>query len=253
MNTSSALLLIYALTTVANASVPASVEVAASHFEDANASASGRVLSPVGLFPIWENTGTVLRHGQIYVGSQLIGFGLVDRLQVGTHPIRDAMHTPNLHAKLLLLDEPQLQVAAHAELMWMIEGASESFTVSNFASRLSTGDGIWVAPLGVTATLAPTRNVFLHVTTTAQGVASKALPAAQVTLGVSGQLEWRVFQHHAISVHAAQVGLLQPDYTQVAASYRYQRWIFEGSLGYARRIYRDGGQGFPIAALGVEL
>ncbi len=256
MNAPSVLLLIHALTASAAATpVEAPAElVVSSYFEDLRASASGRVLSPFGLFPIWENTAEVLGHGQVYVGSHLLGVGLGDRLHIGTHPIRNAMVTPNLHAKVLLLDRPQLRVAAHVEVLWMTQGASNAFTVSNFASRLSTFENAWwVAPVGVTATVAPMRTLFVHVTTTAQGVASKALSKPQATFGVSAQLEWRPFAHHAFVVHAAEVGFHRHDFAMVGASYRYQRWIIEGSIGYARRFYRDGAQGFPVAALGVEL
>ena len=258
MNASSVLLILHALTTsvaAVSAPAPAPVErVDSSWFEDKGASSSGRALSPFGLFPIWENTATVLGHGQVYLGSHLLGVGLGDRLQIGTHPVRDVMFTPNLHAKFLVFERPRLRVAAHAEVLWMTQGASQAFTVSNFVSRLSTVENaFWVAPLGVTASIAPMRGLFVHVTTTAQGVTSKALPEPQVTFGVSAQLEWRPFEHHAFTFHAAEVGLHRHDYALVGASYRYQRWIFEGSIGYARRFYRDGGQGFPIAALGVEL
>ena len=74
-----------------------------------------------------------------------------------------------------------------------------------------------------------------------------------MTFGLSAQLEWRPFHHHAFALHATEVGLTAHDYTEVAASYRYQRWIFEGSLGYAVRVYRDGISPFPMAAVGVEL
>jgi len=246
------LLLLHALAVSGvEGSAPTQPVGAPSQFRNLSASASGRVLSPVGLFPIWENTAEVLDEGRFYLGSNLVGVGLPGRVQVGLHPLRAVSQIPNLHAKVLLLQRDRLQLAAHVELLAILDGASDAFSFSNFTARLT--HATWVAPVGASATWSPVEWLFLHFTGTAQAVTAQVLSEPQVVFGASARAEFRPFLHHAFVVHAAEVGFFRHDFWNAGASYRYQRWIFEGSVGLELRRYRDGFQAFPVAALGVEL
>jgi hypothetical protein len=122
--------------------------------------------------------------------------------------------------------------------------------------------------VGVTGTWAPRKNLYLSVTTVAQILASHSLPGPQATMAVNAQLEWSVFKHHSLVLHAGDMGLahmgggvlLDPtkddlDYWQVGPSYRYHRWIIDASIGVVYRKYEDAVRPLPVpnASLGIAL
>jgi hypothetical protein len=228
----------------------------ASSFHDESVSASGQVLSPFGLFPIIENTGAVLRSGEAYVGSLFLGVGLGGRFQIGTNPEVLWFKTPNLSAKFLLVERPRFLLAAHLETM-LLTKESAFFDVSNFYSRIDPS-GLWLTPVGVTGTWAPIKDLYLSVTTVAQVVTLHNLASPQAVMAANAQLEWSVFKHHALVLHAGDMGLAHKndlDYWQVGPSYRYHRWIIDASIGVVYRKYVEAvrPQPVPNASLGIAL
>jgi hypothetical protein len=92
----------------------------------------------------------------------------------------------------------------------------------------------------------------------AQILASHTLSDPQATMAVNAQLEWSVFKHHSLVLHAGDMGLAHTndlDYWQVGPSYRYHRWIVDASIGVVYRKYMDADRPVPVpnASLGIAL
>lgn len=221
--------------------------------EGASAGMSPR-MAPVGLYPLWENTAHVLGHERLYVGTQAVELGLLDRVQLGGRPMSFVFRTPNLHAKVSLLRNERLSIAAHAEALVFLPGASEAFTSSNYVSRLDTRDvTLIVVPVGATASFSPVSWFQLHGTATVMGTFGNEVYEGRATVGASLVAQLLVGKHHAFSTHVGEMGFWNHDFTLVGASYRFRvRW-FEAQLGYFYRFTPDGGQSSPLLSLGAYL
>ncbi|WNG46985.1 hypothetical protein F0U60_24785 [Archangium minus] len=211
-------------------------------------------LTPLGLYPLWENTGHVLGHGRLYVGTQSVEIGLLDRVQLGGRPFSFVFRTPNVHAKVSLLRNERLSIAAHAEALVFLPGSSEAFTSSNYVSRLDTRDvTLTVLPVGATASFTPVPWFQLHGTATVMGTFGNEVYVGRATVGASLVAQLLVREHHAFSTHVGEMGFWNHDFTLIGASYRFRiRW-FEAQLGYFYRFMPDGGQSSPLLSLGAYL
>ncbi len=220
-------------------------------FFQPEASASGRTAPTVGLFPLWENTGVVLGHGRFALATNQLGAGMGDRAQISVNPMRFAFRTPNLGFKAALLSTKQLRLAASADLIWLLPGASDAFSTSNISSRISEGrTDKFIAPLAVSSSFALAQTVTIHLTVT--GLVTYArLPDAW--LGLSGVCEWRPLLHHSISLHLTEVGFWRHDFVQFGGSYRFQQGIFEARLGVSYQLLADGSILMPAFSVGIEL
>jgi hypothetical protein len=214
--------------------------------------APASILTP--LYPLWEGTGRVLAHRRLYLGSSHLELGLLDRVQVGVHPVSFLFRTPNVHAKLRLLERGPLSVAAQAELNVFLPGASEAFVSSNYVSRLdNTGLTVTVVPVGVAATYAVSPWLYLHATGTLAGIFDNGPLQERVVPGLTLVAEALALQHHSLFAHLGEVGFWEHDQAVVGLSYRYHRGWFEARLGYVYRFMKDGSQGSPLLALGAFL
>jgi hypothetical protein len=214
--------------------------------------APASILTP--LYPLWEGTGRVLAHRRVYLGSSHLELGLLDRAQVGVHPVSFLFRTPNVHAKLRLLERGPLSVAAQAELNVFLPGASEAFVSSNYVSRLdNTGLTVWVVPVGASATYEVRPWLYLHATGTLAGIFDNGPLSERVVPGLTLVAEALALRHHSLFAHLGEVGFWEHDQAVVGLSYRYRRRWFEARLGYVYRFMRDGTQGSPLLALGAYL
>ncbi len=210
--------------------------------------------APTPLYPLWEGTGRVLRHRQLYLGSSHLALGLFDRAQVGVHPVSFLFRTPNLNAKLQLLERGPLSVALQAELVVFLPGASESFVSSNYVSRLdNTGLRVTVVPVGVAASYAVSSWLNLHTTATLAGIFDNGPLQERVVPGLSLVAEALALEHHSVLAHLGEVGFWDHDQAVLGVSYRYRRAWFEARLGYFYRFMEDGNQGSPLLSLGAYL
>lgn len=206
------------------------------------------------LYPLWENTGQVLPHRGLYLGTSNSEFGLFDVAQIGVRPLSFIFRTPNVHAKVRLLTRERLSVAAHAEVDVFLPGASEAFTSSNYISRLDTRDILLtVVPVGATASYEVQPWLYLHGTVTLMGIFDDGPYQNRVVLGTNLVAELLALQHHSVCIHLGEVGYWNHDFNMLGASYRYRRKWFELQLGYFYRFFREGRQTNPMIALGVYL
>ncbi|ADO68911.1 uncharacterized protein STAUR_1107 [Stigmatella aurantiaca DW4/3-1] len=206
------------------------------------------------LYPLWENTGFLLPHRGLYVGSSQAELGLFDVAQVGVHPLFFVFRTLNAHAKVRLLSDERLSVAAHAEVLVFLPGAGEAFVSSNYVSRLDTSDSLLtVVPVGATASYALTSWLYLHGTATVMGMLDHGPFENRAVLGTTGVAEVLALQHHSVSLHLGEVGFWNHDFASLGGSYRYRRSWFELKLGYFYRFMEDGRQGSPLLAVGAYL
>lgn len=208
----------------------------------------------IALYPLWESTGRVLGHGRLHLGTASADVGLLDVFQVGVRPTPFLFRTPNLHVKLRLLERAGLVVAAHAELLVFLPGASEAFTSTNYVSRVDTRDAaLPVLPLGISATWRPRRWLALHGTASALATFASGPYVGGVTPGATAVAEALVHPNHALSLHVGEVGFWAHDFALVGASYRFRHAWLEAQLGYFYRFTRDGAQGSPLISLGAYL
>jgi hypothetical protein len=206
------------------------------------------------MYPLWENTGYVLGHRSLYLGTSDAEIGLFDVAQVGTHPLSFLFRTLNVHGKVRLLSTERLSVAAHAEVLVFLPGSSEAFVSSNYISRLSTEDILLtVVPVGATASYAVTPWLHVHGTATVMGMFNNGPYRERLVLGTTVVGEFLALKHHSFRAHAGEVGFWNHDFNMLGASYRYRRGWFEAQIGYFYRFMRDGRQASPLIALGAYL
>jgi hypothetical protein len=206
------------------------------------------------LYPLWENTGHVLGHRRLFLGTSNAELGLFDVAQVGVHPLFFIFRTLNVHGKVRLLSRERLSLAAHAEVLVFLPGASEAFTTSNYVSRMDTRDVLLtVVPVGVSASFAATPRLYLHGTATVAGMFDDGPYRNRLVPGATLVAELLALEHHSLSAHVGEVGFWDHDFTSLGASYRYRRGWFEVRVGYFYRFMKDGRQSNPLLALGVYL
>lgn len=206
------------------------------------------------MYPLWENTACVLGHRRLYLGTSDAEIGLFDVAQVGARPLSFLFRTLNAHGKVRLLSRERLSVAAHAEVLVFLPGASEAFVSSNYISRLDTEDILLtVVPVGATASYAVTPWFYVHGTATVMGIFDNGPYRERLVLGTTVVGELLAFQHHSFRAHVGEVGFWNHDFNILGASYRYRRSWFEAQIGYFYRFMRDGRQASPLIALGAYL
>jgi hypothetical protein len=207
------------------------------------------------IYPLWENTGQVLSHRGLYLGTANAEFGFFDVAQLGVHPLSFVFRTPNIHAKVRLLSRERLAVAAHAEVLVFLPGASEAFTSSNYISRLDTRDILLtVVPVGATASYQVTPWFYLHGTATVMGLFDNGPYQDRLVLGTNLVAEFLAFGHHSVRAHMGEVGYWNHDFNMLGASYCYRRSWFEAQVGYFYRFFKkDGRQTSPLLSVGIYL
>ena len=206
------------------------------------------------LYPLWEDTGRVLGHRRLYLGSSHLELGLLDRAQVGVRPQPFLFRAPNVHAKLRLLERGPLSVAAQLEVVVFLPGASEAFVSSNYVSRLdNTGLTVTVVPLSTSASYALRPWLHLHATATLAGIFDNGPLQERVVPGLTFVAEALALERHSVSAHLGEVGFWDHDQAVLGLSYRYRLGWFEARAGYFYRFMESGNQHSPLFAVGGYL
>ncbi len=206
------------------------------------------------LYPLWENTGHILGHRGLYLSTSHMELGLFDRAQVGVHPLFFLFRTLNAHGKVKLLARERLSVAAHAEVLVFLPGASEAFISSNYISRIDTRDvTLTVVPVGATASYEATPWLYLHGTATVAGLFDDGPFRNRLVPGISLVAELLALKRHSLSAHVGEVGFWDHDFSTLGVSYRYRLGWFEAKLGYFYRFLSEGRQGNPLITVGAYL
>ena len=207
----------------------------------------------VGFYPLWENTGTVLDRREAIVGTGYFELGIGGGAQVGLRPQEFLFRTPNLHGKLRLFASERLEWSAHAEVLALLSGATSTFSSSNFVSRIDNSSGtLWVAPLGTTLSWFPADFAAVHTTLTMLSAAGAGQPY-YASFGLSSVAELRALSHHALLLHATEIGFWKQDQFILGGSYRFSYGWFDAQLGYFYRFSPDGSQASPLLSLGATL
>jgi hypothetical protein len=208
-----------------------------------------------GLYPLWEQTGTTLPEGRVYLGTSAAEVGLPGGLQVGLSPTNLVMRVPNLHFKAALLQGPRLALALQLGAYLLLPSANEAFLSSRYTSGFDTGGrSVLALPLSLAARWSARRWLVLHGSTTVLGVTGHAPVETTFTPGAFLSVELAPKKNHGLFLHTGQLGLSARDSMQVfGASYRFHTESFEARLGYVYRHSRDGIQGQPLFSLGLQL
>jgi hypothetical protein len=205
------------------------------------------------LYPIWENTGFVEKHRQIYLGTNGAHYGIQDVVQVGVQPINFLYRAPNVYTKFSLLQRDRWHVAGQVGAFYLMNEASRAFLSPMYSSRLDNPDfSVVLLPVTATATYELSDWLQLHQTATVLGVfSSSGILANQAYFGYTAVAELVAARRHSVLLHGGEVGFWDHDFSLVGASYRYHNTWFEFQLGYFYRFEKEGTQSAPMIALGL--
>lgn len=239
-------LLAYTLPMAAQAdeSIAASVTSAAS---------DGIRPSTEGFYPIWENTGFVEKHRELYLGTNGAHYGILDVVHVGVEPMNFFYRAPNGYVKFSLLQRGRWHMSGQVGAYYLMDEASRTFLSPMYSSRLDNPDfAILLTPVTVTATYELSDWMQLHQTATVLGVlgAPDSPIQNQAFVGYSVVAELLAKRRHSVLVHAGEVGFWNHDFGMLGASYRYHNSWLDFQLGYFYRFRQDGSQSSPLISLG---
>lgn len=211
--------------------------------------------STEGFYPLWENTGYVERHREIYLGTNAAHFGILDRVHVGVQPVSFLYRAPNAYAKVSLLNTSRWHVAARAGVFHLMPEAGKAYFSPMYTSRLDNQDfAVWLLPLSLSATYELADWMQLHQSATAMGIYSRSGELVnQVYGGYSVIAELLAKRRHSVLAHLAEVGIWEHDFSMLGASYRYHNAWIDFQLGYFYRFRTDGSQAGPLISLGFLL
>jgi hypothetical protein len=211
--------------------------------------------SAEGFYPIWENTGFVERHREMYIGTNGAHYGILNVAQIGVQPINFIYRSPNAYAKVQLARGDQWRLSGQIGAYYLMSEASRAFFSPMYSSRLDNpGFSVYLMPVSLTATHQVSDWLELHQTATALGVHSSSgrLPA-QAYLGYSVVAELKARARHSVLLHAGEVGFWNHDFSLLGTSYRYHNSWMEFRLGYFYRMRPNGMQASPLIGFGLVI
>ena len=193
--------------------------------------------SPSGFYPIWENTGFVPKHRDLYIGTNGAKFGIGNYMALGLEPVQFVYRAPNANAKFALFETDKWSLATQIGVLELLDQASRAFFSPMYSSRLDNPDfNITLLPASVSATYSLRDWLELHQTVTGLGVFTSGALQNQAYFGYSAVGEFIASSHHSALIHLSEVGLWNHDFSMLGASYRYQSSWFEFRLGYFYRF-----------------
>jgi hypothetical protein len=207
-----------------------------------------------GFYPLWEGTAHVEANADVHLGTTGAQIGIGDLAHVGVQPINYLFRTPNAYVKVPFFDSGGWYVAAQVGGYRLLEGASRAFYSPMFSSRLDNPDfAVNLVPVSLSMSVEITRWLELHQTLTGLGIVASAPLANEVKVGYAAIAEFLPHEHHAISIHAGEIGFWAHELAYVGASYRYRSGWLELRIGYFYRFTPEGAQGGPLVGIGVLL
>jgi hypothetical protein len=207
-----------------------------------------------GLLPIWENTGEVLRHRELFLGTSNIQFGIADLGHIGFNPNILAHKTPNLHGKVQIYRGDILHVALQAESFFLVYPSEETLYSSFFGSPIANRNHtLSIVPVSIASSIVLADWLILHRTVTAAIVFGNGPLRDGLTVGSNGILELRASPNHGLLIHVGDVGLWNHAYGYVGASYQLTYGWFSAEGGGFIRFDGVGRQSLPLLRIGVLL
>jgi len=212
-------------------------------------------LATSGLYPIWEDTGSLLSPSSLELSTSGVRAGLLERLQLGVQPNYLLHRAPNLELKVALYSRPGLQVALRQSAVVLFRDAQERMITPVYASRLANPDStVWLLPASVHASWQPFTRLRVHGSATLLPLLSNQRDFDnQLSAGLAAMVELPVLPGNSLLLHAGEAGLWDHDFAYVGASYRLNYRAFLLQFGYAYRLRPEGVQGSPMLNLGVYL
>jgi hypothetical protein len=209
--------------------------------------------STEGFYPIWENTGFVERHREMYIGTNGAHYGIANVAQVGVEPVNFIYRSPNGYAKFALFNRGNWHVAEQVGGYYLMTEASRAFFSPMYASRLDNPDfSVVLLPVSTTATLEVSDWMQIHQTATVLGVYSNSGQLDNTAFfGYSVVAELLARARHSVLVHAGEVGFWNHDFGMTGVSYRYHNTWMDFQLGYFYRFRQDGTQTAPLVSFGI--
>jgi hypothetical protein len=207
-----------------------------------------------GFYPLWENTGRIERHQDVYLGTSGMQYGVLDRFHVGFQPLHFLYRAPNLYAKIRLYDEGAWHVATQVEGLYLMDQAGRATLSPMYTSRLdNVGFAVLLLPVSVAVTTDIGGWLELHQAVTALPLLTKGPLENETSFGYSLVAELNGKGRHGVSLHFSEVGLWRHDFAVLGASYRYRNDWLEFRLGYFYRMRSVGTQAAPLISLAFLL
>lgn len=193
-----------------------------------------------GLFPLWEQTGTVEASGAARVGMRNAQVG-VGPLTVGTDPYLDLYGTLNAGAKLGLLRRGRVRVALQTGY-YRVPTAAETRGIGNlhasgFANPYAP---VSLVPVAAGATFLALPQLHLHASATVLQTLSSEAESRTLTAGLSSWVEWWATRTRSVRLHAGVEGWPTGTQEHVGISFAWQTRYTALQAGYARRIASEG-------------
>lgn len=214
----------------------------------------GPVHAPVaathGLYPLWEQTGSLLPSGSYEIGyaHAAVAFGPV---QVGTNPYLDVYGTANAALKLRIWQGPRVR-AALATAVYRVPTRAESRALGNLdAPGFSNPYGpVWLVPTSVAFSVAPSRRTAVHAATTALVVLGERDQQRHVSVGEALMAEARPSPSSpwAARLHVGLEGLGVQAQAHAGVSFGYVGEVVRLSAGAARKFMFEGQQSTVLMA-----
>ena len=210
--------------------------------------------STVGFYPIWENTGFVEPHRQVFIGSNSAHFGIAGIAQVGVEPINFLYRTPNAYVKFRLADNGRWHLGAQVAAFYLMDEASRAFLSPMYSSRLDNPDfAVTMVPVSLVSSYEVSDWLDVHQTATAFSTFTSGQLQNQTYFGYSIVGEFKSSGHSSVQVHVAEIGFWNHDFALLGASYRFANSWLDFQLGYFYRFRQDGTENAPMISLGFRL
>jgi hypothetical protein len=189
-----------------------------------------------GLYPLWEQTGTLEAPRAARVGWAHAGVGL-GPVAIRTQPFLALYGTLNLSAKVALLRRPGLRLALLGG-WYALPAAAESRPVGNlhapaFANPFAP---ITLFPVALAGTVLASRRLHVHASASLLAVRSPEAAYRSVSAGVAAFAEWFASERWSARLHAGHTGWPVWPQTHVGISFGWRVRHLALAAGYARRF-----------------
>lgn len=193
-----------------------------------------------GLYPLWEQTGSLDAAGAARIGwgHGAVGLGPV---VLSTQPFLDLYGTVNLAAKVRLYRGPRIEAALILG-GYRVPAAAEvrgigALDMPTFADPFAP---VWLVPVSAAVTARLTPRLHLHLTATTLAVRSSEAAYQSLTGGVAGFCEWFASSTWSARVHAGSEGWPTSPQAHAGLSFAMRTRHVALSVGYARRFDSGG-------------
>ncbi len=209
-----------------------------------------------GLYPLWEDTGLLMGAREFYLGTDEVGGGLGDALQLSINPDEYIHRAPNVAIKLRLVEGEDVTVAWRSTVLLLFQNAHTRFLTHNFTSRYANPRGdtmLFPNALSLSWHAAPLLRLHASTTLLPMLTMRKKHRSLHVAAGASVMGELAFVTGASLILHLGEVGLWQHDFYYFAASVRLNYAWAVMHVGYGYRVYPDGVQSSPMLSVGVAL